>query len=76
MIDTASYAKAKVDWTAAQELAHRCFQFEKSRRAFLQTQSARITRNVDEMERLEKHDALVFGPQHCDAAGRGRWPYA
>lgn len=76
MKDPQSYAKAKRDWEDVQEVAYRRFHFEKTRRAYLQGQSARITVNINVMERLEYHDALVFGSQRHNEPGRGRWPYA
>lgn len=74
--DPLSYAKARADWADVQEIADRRYQFTTTKRAYLQTQSARITRNIDYMVLLERNDELVFGRAACDEAGRGSWPYA
>lgn len=87
MKDDASYAKAKADWSAAQERAHRRFFFAETRKAYLGVQSARITANVNIMERLEFHDARVIAVVFGDGEPAGvavdsvvrngpRWPYA
>lgn len=65
------YIKAKRDWTTVQQVADRRFVFEKSKRAYIQTQAARITHNIDELCRLAETDAYFFSDTVI-----GRWPYA
>lgn len=76
MKDPASYAKAKADWASVQEVAARRFHFDRTRSAYIQTQSARITRTIDLMERLEWLDGMCDVPAgQCDSPGIGYWPY-
>ena len=79
MNDERSYAKAKADWEREQATARRVFAMQGGYSQYLAVASSRITKNCDELDRLEKLDGCVYyslnGDTHPQAPGVTRWPF-
>lgn len=75
MKDKYSETKARHDWATVQDVADRRFPFPEPKKSFLGFQARRITDILDELQRLEDHDDMIYSDHPTDGAGWGKWPF-